>query len=157
VTLRRTSIILAVTIVAVLTLPCLGHTQNVWPPPWLPKLPGSNAAAEAHTRAMNLLNAERYPEAIQYLDEAIRLDPRYAVAFSNRGVAYYSLGQYEQAIKDYDEAIRLDPRHVSAYTGRCGSYNSLGQHQQAMQDCNEAIRLDPRNADAHNNRGVAYY
>jgi tetratricopeptide (TPR) repeat protein len=117
VTLRRASIILAVTIVVVLALPSLGLTQNVWPPPWLPKLPGSNAAAaEAHTRAMNLLNAERYTEAIQYLDEAIRLDPRYAVAYSNRGVAYYSLGQYENAIKDYDEAIRLDPRHVSSYT-----------------------------------------
>ena len=51
-----------------------------------------------------------YDRAIADYDEAIRLDPRYAVAYYNRGVAYCDKGDYDRAIADYNEAIRLDPK-----------------------------------------------
>ena len=37
------------------------------------------------------------------------LDPQYAKAYNNRGIAYQKLGQTKRANQDYDEAIRLDP------------------------------------------------
>ena len=53
---------------------------------------------------------------------AIELDSQYAIAYYNRGIAYYSLGQYELAIADYDEAIRLDPQYAEAYCNRGTAY-----------------------------------
>ena len=50
-----------------------------------------------------------YKLAIEYYDEAIHLDPQFALAYMNRGVTYMTLGQLERAIQDYDEAIRRTP------------------------------------------------
>ena len=38
------------------------------------------------------------------------IDPKYADAYNNRGLAYRAKGDYDHAIADYNEAIRLDPR-----------------------------------------------
>jgi tetratricopeptide (TPR) repeat protein len=40
--------------------------------------------------------------AIEDYDQAIRLNPNCAEAFSNRGIAYGSKGQPDRAIEDYD-------------------------------------------------------
>ena len=40
-------------------------------------------------------------------DKAIQIDPDYALAYVNRGGAYYYLRQYKLAILDYDKAIQL--------------------------------------------------
>ena len=41
-------------------------------------------------------------------DEAIRLDPLFADAYYNRGLAYTELGMLERARLDLDQADRLD-------------------------------------------------
>jgi len=46
--------------------------------------------------------------AIADYSEAIRLDPKHAIAYCNRGDGYRSIYDYGRAIADYDEAIRLD-------------------------------------------------
>ena len=47
-------------------------------------------------------------------------------AFSNRGAAYYFLGEYEEAIADCTEAIRLDPDLALAYSNRGLAHDDLG-------------------------------
>lgn len=101
------------------------------------------------------LEQGRYEEAIAEFDEAIRLDPTLAPAYSNRGGAYSNLGQYQRAIEDYDEAIRLDPQHAPAYSDRGDAYTKLGRHEQSIEDFDEAILLDPQLAIAYADRGVA--
>ena len=49
----------------------------------------------------------RYIQKIEDFDEAIRLDPQYAIAYSDRGLAYHMLGQYERAIEDFNKAIEI--------------------------------------------------
>lgn len=96
-------------------------------------------------------------KAIEYLNEALRIEPDYADAYIFRGFVYTNdLGQYQRAIKDFDEAIRLKPHDWLAYTARGVAYAGLGQYQRAIRDYDEAIRLKPDNADVYNNRGVAY-
>ena len=57
----------------------------------------------------------KYDEAIKAYDEAIRLDPNLAMAWSNKGNALTGQGKYDEAMKAYDEAIRLDPNLASAW------------------------------------------
>ena len=56
--------------------------------------------------------------AIKDLDEAIRLDPKNATAWHDRGFAKKELGRYAEEIADYDEAIRLDPKNATAWISR---------------------------------------
>ena len=63
-------------------------------------------------------NKKDYDKAIADYDEAIELDPKDAVAYNNRGVAWYAKNEYDKAIADFNEAIRLDPEDAVAYINR---------------------------------------
>ncbi len=71
----------------------------------------NNVGTVAHAKG-------EYARAIGAFSEAIRLDPRDAIAYYNRGNTYWTKGDYVRAIADYDEAIRLDPKAAEAYTNR---------------------------------------
>ncbi len=94
--------------------------------------------------------------AIADYNEAIRLDPKYAIAYNNRGIAYRAKGDNDRAIADYSEAIRLDPKYAVAFNNRGIAYRAKGDHDRAIADYSEAIRLDPKYASAFNSRGIAY-
>ena len=57
---------------------------------------------------------KEYDIAIIDYDEAIRLEPKLALAYHNRGIAWLAKGQYDRAIKDFDQAIRLNPNDALA-------------------------------------------
>jgi tetratricopeptide (TPR) repeat protein len=57
---------------------------------------------------------KNYNEAIARLTEAIRLDPKLAAAYSERGLINESVAKYAEAKRDYAEASRLDPKDAAA-------------------------------------------
>ncbi|NET00221.1 MAG: serine protease [Sphaerospermopsis sp. SIO1G1] len=97
-----------------------------------------------------------YGGAIVAYNNVIQLNPKYAIAYNNRGYAYDELGKYERAIQDYNQAIQLNPKYAIAYNNRGISYNNLGKYERAIQDYNQAIKLNPKDAIAYNNRGNSY-
>ena len=102
------------------------------------------------------LESRQYDQAISEFTKAIEIDPRDALAYSSRGLAYDLKGQYDQAISDYSKALEINPRDASTYISRGGAYTAKGQFDQAILDYNKAIEIDPRNADAYSSRGDAY-
>ncbi len=98
-----------------------------------------------------------YDRAIQDYDQAIRLDPSFALAFSSRGLAYYKKGDYDRAIQDFDQAIRLNPDYALAFASRGEAYDKKGDRDRAMQDYDQAIQLDPNDSMTFNNRGCTYF
>ena len=87
------------------------------------------------------------------MDEAIKLDPNNADAWSDRGVAKNTLGDHQTAIADHNEAIRLNPKDVSIWNNRGGAKSKLGDYKGGIEDCTKAIGLDPNNATTWTNRG----
>ena len=67
----------------------------------------SHAADNAYNSGTEYLEQEQYNQAIVDFDEAIRLDPEYANAYYNRGIAYGNLGQQELADRDFARAKSL--------------------------------------------------
>ncbi len=51
-------------------------------------------------------------------EQAIRLDPNYAVAYYNKGNALNDLKRNEEAIVAYEQAIRLDPNMLLLTTAK---------------------------------------
>lgn len=53
--------------------------------------------------------------ALADYDRVIELDPKHAMAYSNRGAAYSKTGNVERAIAEYGVAIERDPRYPNSY------------------------------------------
>ena len=96
-----------------------------------------------------ILAAQRKGEkAMSDLDEAIRLNPRDAVAFRERGRVWWVKGENDKALADFDEAVRLDPKDAVSYRWRAALLSSWSVLDKAYADSDTAARLDPQNPDA---------
>jgi tetratricopeptide (TPR) repeat protein len=81
------------------------------------KAPHSVDYASAYNNRGNARRAKGDLDgAIGDLDQAIRLDTKFAVAYHNRGLARRDKGNLDGAIADYDEATRLNPNGVILIT-----------------------------------------
>ena len=71
--------------------------------------------------------------------ESIKIDPGYADAYYNRGLAWYFKKRYDKAIADYREAIRLNPGDADAYFYRDHAWRDKKEDDKAHADCNEVL------------------
>jgi Flp pilus assembly protein TadD len=51
-------------------------------------------------------------EAIYRWEKAVELDPKYAAAYNDLGIAYEHEGQLEKARKAYEKAMALEPNNT---------------------------------------------
>jgi tetratricopeptide (TPR) repeat protein len=120
-------------------------------PPFFPE------RARAFTeRGKARYHLQQYPQVIDDLAEAIRLDPNNAEAYRFRGVAYLAQGQLDRGFADLSEAIRLDPSDASARYNRGVAYARKADYDQALTDLGEAIRLNRSDAQAYLARSRVY-
>lgn len=82
--------------------------------------------------------------------------PDRAVAYFDRGVAYYVSNDLDRAIADWSAAVKLVPDYVHAYTDLAKAYRAKGDYANAIDNYSEAIKRDPRHAVAYKGRGIAY-
>jgi tetratricopeptide (TPR) repeat protein len=83
-----------------------------------------------------------YDREISDCTKAIRLAPRLAKAYCNRGRACASKGEYDRAMADYTEAVRLTPKDA-------GANNRLAWF---LATCPEKCLRDAQRAIAHAER-----
>jgi tetratricopeptide (TPR) repeat protein len=123
------------------------------------KPPAKSPAASAvkfNNKGVDLFNAGQYEPAIQAYNEAIRLNPNYTEAYSNRGAAFDALNNPERAVQDYTAAIELNPQLTAAYSNRAAALGDLGNFEKAIEDWNIVIQRTPRDPLAYNGRGGCY-
>jgi tetratricopeptide (TPR) repeat protein len=89
-------------------------------------------------------------------NKTLKINPRDAKAYFNRGNAYDDKGQYDQAISDFNKVLEIDPKFENAYINRGNAYANKGQYDQAISDYTKALEIDPRGADTYRNRGLTY-
>ena len=115
------------------------------------------------------MEKEDWDGAIADYDEAIRLKPDFAKAYSGRGVVKFKKQDFDAAINDYTEAIRLKPTYAEAYFSRGiikfnkKDFNELGFDEgrialsDIIKDFSEAIRFKPDYDEAYCVRGYAKF
>jgi len=105
-----------------------------------------------------LESEESMPKAVEYLEQAVALDPDFARAWAALGHSYYQMTWLVGWDRDYaldrmkqalDKALELDPNQADAHAG-LGLYQELGQYDfaRAEKSFRRALELDPDNAYA---------
>src|SRR5262245_24506878 len=81
----------------------------------------------------------------------IRLDPKDATAYANRGGIHAIKRDLDRALKDLNDAIRLKPASSQTYLNRAGIHICQKNYHQAVDDLQQAVKLDPKEHKAHAN------
>ncbi len=102
-------------------------------------------ASSALCAAMACMVVGRLDSALVEIERAIRIDPRYGPALSNRAVILERLGRPEEALEAYDRALALEPAAIPILLNRGALLlNVLRRRPDAIQCFRKVVRLDPR-------------
>lgn len=119
------------------------------------KLKGKRLAFVFTNRGAAYYEKGQYDRAIQDADQAIKLNPKYTLAYNNRCAAYHDKGEYDRAIQDCIQAIKLNPKYADAFFNLGNIYQGKSQYDRAIEDYGQAIKLNPNHAGALHNRSLA--
>jgi tetratricopeptide (TPR) repeat protein len=97
-----------------------------------------------------------YQGALADYNQAISIDPNFAMAYNNRGVIKKeNLNDPQGALADYNRALQINPNFAMAYNNRgVIKKENLNDPQGALADYNRALQINPNFAMAYSNRGV---
>jgi len=78
----------------------------------VPSLVHARTADEWYNEGVDLDMDEKYAEAINSFDEALKINPQFAEAWYNKGKALVSLNgvREAEALKAFDEALKINPK-----------------------------------------------
>jgi protein O-mannosyl-transferase len=115
-----------------------------------------NAVARNYL-GLSLAREGKYPEAIDHLTEALRLNSDYVEAHVTLGLVLDAQGRFQEAIGHFSEALRIDPKCAKAHAYWAMALTRKGLLREAAKHYSEALRINPEDAEVHNNLGVTLY
>jgi predicted O-linked N-acetylglucosamine transferase (SPINDLY family) len=94
--------------------------------------------------------------ALQFILNAISLNPRNASAHCNLGNVYLNLTRFELAVESYTKAISLKPNYEEAIYSRGLAYQKLNKLDLAKQDYEHSLTINPKHIGTLTNLGNVY-
>ena len=89
-------------------------------------------------------------------NRAIEIDPKYASAYNNRGLAKNEKGDVDGAVADYNLAIQLDANDVNAWTNlEATSKKTRAISMAPSSHYDRAVQINPKKANTYYQRGWA--
>lgn len=105
------------------------------------------------------MEVDNFDEAMSDINKAIALDPKLAIAYSDRAKIYNERGKTKQAIEDLTRAIDLskDKPHYTFYQDRGCLRMESGDENGALSDFVAALKLNPKDCWLHHFRACIFY
>ncbi|HVN81368.1 MAG TPA: sulfatase-like hydrolase/transferase [Terriglobia bacterium] len=107
-------------------------------------------------KAGNLMNRERFHQAVPLLEDILRQDPTNPLIYQHLGVCYEQLGQFLKAARLYQEAIRNKADTDETYAELGEIFLRLGAKARAMEFMEQAASLNPANLKNLDNLATVY-
>ncbi|MSR12978.1 MAG: adenylate/guanylate cyclase domain-containing protein [Gammaproteobacteria bacterium] len=104
-----------------------------------------NSADALVTLGEILCFAGRAGEAVEWVEKAMRLNPRYPTSYLwVLGQSYFFNGRIEDAIVTFKRVITHNPDHVTGHRMLAIIYGELGQIVDAQHEAREILRISPQ-------------
>jgi Flp pilus assembly protein TadD len=119
-----------------------------------------NAADAAHwdavEEATELLQEERYKEALTTLRDVIKADPKNPYAYYYLGVALFESGELEAARDAYRATLTLAPKYLGARVAYTHVLRAVGDLKGALTEGMLALQQAPGDPDVLHALGLVY-
>src|SRR5205085_11163151 len=89
----------------------------------------------------HLMAPGHYQEALDRLNEAVRVDPNRRDVYAQRGFAYQNLGKTDLALKDFERALLVDSHQPAVLTARGMIYRSRGELPRALDEFTKSLEM----------------
>jgi tetratricopeptide (TPR) repeat protein len=110
---------------------------------------GDELSAVYQQRGYAAANDQRYGDAINDYEEALKLTPQNAPRIrEQRAAVEMKIQDYDKALADYSELIKLKPTEIKYFSYRAYIYELKNDLQNSMADNEQILKLDPNNQDA---------
>ncbi|OQY18732.1 MAG: hypothetical protein B6I36_06250 [Desulfobacteraceae bacterium 4572_35.1] len=122
------------------------------------QLSAALTASQWHKKAIELWSNGSYSDpnkAIEFINQALALDPDNNTLYNARAVAKLNLNQYDAAIKDLSHALTIAPNYADAHNNLGSLYFKRHKYQQAITEYSKAINQQPDFVEAIINRAMA--
>lgn len=103
-------------------------------------------AAGQSYMAEALVDLQRYDQARQTIDEALRLDPKNVDVLRDNGYILESLGDYASAATQYEAALAIEPNLAYVKMDLARAYRSVGRYNEALDQFFAVDTQMPKNA-----------
>jgi tetratricopeptide (TPR) repeat protein len=97
-----------------------------------------------------------YPGALADYNQVLKIDPKYALAYNNRGyLKMQRLNDVNGALADFNRSISINPTFAIAYSNRGFlKEEKLKDFNGALADYGKSLQIDPTDANVYHNRGL---
>ncbi|HET9921700.1 MAG TPA: toll/interleukin-1 receptor domain-containing protein [Ktedonobacteraceae bacterium] len=124
---------------------------------WLP-LPGKAPVVEKTKEQWidegdNLYNQNRYQDALNAYEQALRLDDKLTLAHYGKATCLYAMKNLTAALTAYERAIQLNPSYDRPYLGKGRVLLDMQRYPDALAAFDEFIRLSPHYAFVYVDKG----
>ena len=111
----------------------------------------------AYDDGMEYLNQNDFENAISKFKRAIEIDPNFAFAWDNLGVAYRKTNQYEEAIKAYKKSLDINPEGRLPLMNIAVTYNLNKEYLDAITYYKKFIDIYKNDPEGYYGLGLILY
>lgn len=104
-------------------------------------------------RARALFVLHRQKDALEAINEAIKLDPNWAILYGEKSKYLASQGDLIQAEKEANQAVSLDSNSPESWISLGEVQYAYGRFNKALESFNKALNVDSNLAEAHVGKG----
>lgn len=103
------------------------------------------------------LNRQSYPAAVDYLRQALSVNPGFADSHYQLGLAHGSMENYQESISEFRAATEINPGFVDAWYTMGNILTRLKQRGKALEAYSRVLQLDPKHMMALYMSGDCFY
>ena len=92
----------------------------------------------------NLVNKQKFDQAIVAFSKVIDLDPKWAEAWNKRATVLYMVGEFQKSQDDIDKVLELEERHFGALAGQGLVNIQLENYDKAIMSYKKAQQIYPK-------------
>ena len=108
----------------------------------------ANLAIAYQQRAYSFSKDQRFQDALNDLNESLKIKPGDARAFEMRAAIYMRINDYDNALSDYAEAMKASPDEIKYRNYRAYIYETRGKLDEAMAENDAALKINSKNKEA---------